>query len=167
MPATVIGAEDAAFAGGSYVIVQKYLHDLPKWNQVPVERQEGFVGREKLSDIELSDAVKPSFAHNALTSITDEDGEIVHRYELIRPVRTERIRADELAGSQISRKRLIERIRRLLRNCGRGEPPERQKLGLVRLDHKHALFASADAIELGMLAKVRIAWQGGVVIVEG
>ena len=32
-------------------------------------------------------------------SLTDEDGEIVHRYELIRPVRTERIRADELAES--------------------------------------------------------------------
>ena len=26
--ATIIGDEDAAFAGGSYVIVQKYLHDL-------------------------------------------------------------------------------------------------------------------------------------------
>ena len=51
--ATVIGEEDAAFAGGSYVIVQKYLHDLKGWNAVPVEQQEGFVGRTKLSDIEL------------------------------------------------------------------------------------------------------------------
>ena len=72
--ATVIGEEDAAFAGGSYVIVQKYLHDLKGWNAVPVEQQEGFVGRTKLSDIELDDAVKPSFAHNALTVI-EENGE--------------------------------------------------------------------------------------------
>ena len=72
--ATVIGEEDPAFAGGSYVIVQKYLHDLKGWNAVPVEQQEGFVGRTKLSDIELDDAVKPSFAHNALTVI-EENGE--------------------------------------------------------------------------------------------
>jgi putative iron-dependent peroxidase len=74
LDATVIGEEDAAFAGGSYVIVQKYLHDLGAWNAVPVEQQEGFVGRTKLSDIELDDATKPSFAHNALTVI-EENGE--------------------------------------------------------------------------------------------
>ena len=72
--ATVIGAEDAAFAGGSYVIVQKYLHDLTAWNALPVEAQEKVIGRSKLADIELDDAVKPSCAHNALTSITDADG---------------------------------------------------------------------------------------------
>jgi porphyrinogen peroxidase len=72
--ATIIGEEDAAFAGGSYVIVQKYLHDLTRWNEIPVEEQEKIIGRTKLSDIELDDAVKPSFAHNALTVIV-EDGE--------------------------------------------------------------------------------------------
>jgi putative iron-dependent peroxidase len=72
--AAIIGDEDADFKGGSYVIVQKYLHDLRTWDDLPVERQEGIVGRKKLSDIELDDAVKPPFAHNALTTITDEDG---------------------------------------------------------------------------------------------
>lgn len=72
--ATLVGEEDADFAGGSYVIVQKYLHDLDKWNAIPVEQQEKIVGREKLSDIELDDAAKPSFAHNVLTTI-EEDGE--------------------------------------------------------------------------------------------
>ena len=71
--ATVIGEEDAQFAGGSYVIVQKYLHDMKAWNAVPVETQERIVGRRKLSDIELSDAEKPSSAHNALTNI-EENG---------------------------------------------------------------------------------------------
>ena len=69
--ATIIGEEDAAFAGGSYVIVQKYLHDLKRWNEVPTEEQEGIIGRTKLSDIELDDAVKPSSAHNALTTIVE------------------------------------------------------------------------------------------------
>ena len=74
--ATVIGPEDPEFAGGSYVIVQKYLHDMSGWNALPVEEQERIVGRTKLSDIELADAVKPTSAHNALTTIT-EDGEEV------------------------------------------------------------------------------------------
>ena len=74
--ATIIGDEDAAFAGGSYVIVQKYLHDLARWNVLPVEAQERIIGRTKLSDIELDDAVKPTSAHNALTSI-EENGQPV------------------------------------------------------------------------------------------
>ena len=72
--AVLIGKEDPDFAGGSYVIVQKYLHDMKAWNDVPVERQENIIGRKKLSDIELLDGVKPSYAHNALTSINDENG---------------------------------------------------------------------------------------------
>ena len=72
--ATLIGEEDADFTGGSYVIVQKYLHDLGKWNAIPVEQQEKIIGRKKLSDIELAEADKPSFAHNVLTNI-EENGE--------------------------------------------------------------------------------------------
>lgn len=34
---TIIGDEDADFAGGSYVIVQKYFHNLDAWNGLPVE----------------------------------------------------------------------------------------------------------------------------------
>ena len=74
--ATLIGAEDPAFAGGSYVITQKYLHDLEAWNRLPVEQQEQVIGRTKLSDIELADAVKPAFAHNALTTIVEDGQEV-------------------------------------------------------------------------------------------
>jgi porphyrinogen peroxidase len=74
--AAIIGAEEPAYAGGSYVIVQKYLHDLDSWNAVPVETQEKIIGRAKLSDVELADDVKPSYAHNALNTIV-VDGEEV------------------------------------------------------------------------------------------
>ena len=74
--AAYVGAEDQAFAGGSYVIVQKYLHDLAAWNALPVEAQERIIGRTKLSDIELDDAVKPTSAHNALTTIVENGKEI-------------------------------------------------------------------------------------------
>ncbi|WP_260703090.1 Dyp-type peroxidase [Edaphobacter flagellatus] len=67
--AALITDEDPAFSGGSYVIVQKYLHNVKAWNALPVETQERIIGRRKLSDIELSDAEKPSFAHNALANI--------------------------------------------------------------------------------------------------
>jgi putative iron-dependent peroxidase len=73
---TLIGDEDPAFAGGSYVIVQKYLHDLAGWDKLPVAEQEGIVGRTKLDDIELDDSVKPSFAHNALTTIKKDGAEV-------------------------------------------------------------------------------------------
>ncbi|WP_232821086.1 Dyp-type peroxidase [Dyella sp. C11] len=72
--ATIVGHEDAAFAGGSYVVVQKYLHDLTAWNAVPVEQQEKIIGRHKLSDVELREEEKPPYAHNVLTNI-EENGE--------------------------------------------------------------------------------------------
>jgi porphyrinogen peroxidase len=74
--AALIGAEDAAFAGGSYVVTQKYLHDLVGWNALPTETQERIIGRMKLSDIELDDSVKPTFAHNALTVISENGQEL-------------------------------------------------------------------------------------------
>lgn len=74
--ATIIGNEDPDFAGGSYVIVQKYLHDMKGWNALPVEAQERIIGRKKLSDIELSEAEKPTSAHNALTVIEENGKEL-------------------------------------------------------------------------------------------
>src|SRR5271156_6587330 len=74
--AVLIGEEDAAFAGGSYVIVQKYLHDLDAWNALSTEAQERIIGRKKLSDIELDDSVKPTSAHNALTTIVENGKEV-------------------------------------------------------------------------------------------
>ena len=71
--ATLIGQEDAAFAGGSYVIAQKYLHDLASWNALSTEEQERVIGRAKLSDIETDDAMKAPYAHNVLTTI-EKDG---------------------------------------------------------------------------------------------
>ena len=74
--AVLIGDEDTEFAGGSYVIVQKYLHDLGAWNMLSTEAQERIIGRTKLSDIELDDSVKPTSAHNALTTIAEDGNEV-------------------------------------------------------------------------------------------
>ena len=74
--AALVGEEDLAFAGGSYVIVQKYLHDLGGWNALTTEAQELIIGRKKLSDIELDDATKPTSAHSALTTIVENGKEM-------------------------------------------------------------------------------------------
>ena len=62
------------FEGGSYLIVQKYLHDLTAWNALSVGEQERVIGRSKLENIEIPDAQKPADSHVALTTVTDESG---------------------------------------------------------------------------------------------
>jgi porphyrinogen peroxidase len=74
--AAIAGADDDPdFAGGSYVIVQKYLHDMAAWNTLSIEEQERVIGRSKLDDIEMPDDIKPSNSHVALNTITGPDGE--------------------------------------------------------------------------------------------
>lgn len=72
--AALIGSEDAAFAGGSLVFTQRYVHDLAKWEGLPVAEQERVIGRRKRDSRELSDRAKPPTAHIARTVIV-EDGE--------------------------------------------------------------------------------------------
>ncbi|MFT4211665.1 MAG: Dyp-type peroxidase [Microbacterium sp.] len=72
---TLVGDEDAAFAGGSYVVVQKYLHDLTAWNALTAEAQEAVIGRTKFDNVELDDATSGQRSHKTLATITDADGE--------------------------------------------------------------------------------------------
>ena len=74
--AVTIGAEDAGFEGGTYVIVQKYLHDMAGWDALSTEQQERIIGRKKLSDIELDAAVKPTCSHSSLTTIEQNGVEV-------------------------------------------------------------------------------------------
>ncbi|HWV44779.1 MAG TPA: Dyp-type peroxidase [Nitrospira sp.] len=118
--ATIIGEEDAAFAGGSYVIVQKYLHDVKGWNALPVEEQERIIGRTKLSDVELDDAVKPTSAHNALTTII-EDGK---QLEILRDnMPFGDVGKGEFGTYFIGYARSPRRIEQMLVNMFVGRPP--------------------------------------------
>jgi putative iron-dependent peroxidase len=74
LAAGLIGEEDPVYAGGSYVIVQMYLHDLAAWDALTVEQQELVIGRRKLSDIELPDEAKPADSHVAVNKIVEADG---------------------------------------------------------------------------------------------
>jgi putative iron-dependent peroxidase len=118
--AAIIGEEDTAFAGGSYAIVQKYLHDLKRWNAVPVEDQERIIGRAKLSGIELDDAVKPTSAHNALTTI-EENGEELKIVRAGTPFGE--VGKGEFGTYFISYARSPRRIEQMLENMFVGKPP--------------------------------------------
>jgi putative iron-dependent peroxidase len=118
--AAIIGEEDAAFAGGSYAIVQKYLHDLAGWNAVPVEQQERIIGRTKLSGIELDDAVKPTFAHNTLTTI-EENGEELKIVRAGTPFGE--VGKGEFGTYFIGYARSPRRIEQMLENMFVGKPP--------------------------------------------
>jgi len=118
--ATLVGDDDPAFAGGSYVIVQKYLHDLERWNEVPVEEQENIIGRHKLSDIEQRDADKKPYAHNVLTNI-EENGE---QLQIVRDnMPFGEIGKGEFGTYFIGYARSPQRIETMLENMFVGNPP--------------------------------------------
>lgn len=73
---TLVGDEDEAFRNGSYVLVQKYLHDMTGWNALSTEQQELIIGRHKSNNVELDDEIKPSRSHSTLTTL-EVDGEEV------------------------------------------------------------------------------------------
>ena len=117
---TIIDDEDPDFAGGSYVIVQKYLHDMSAWNALTVEQQERIIGREKLSDVELDDAVKPSCSHSSLTTIEENGQEVKilrHNMAFGRPG------AKEFGTYFIGYARAPKPIEQMLENMFVGRPP--------------------------------------------
>lgn len=76
-PSVIVNSEDDPNAqGGSYVVVQKYVHDLTRWKSLPVEQQERIIGRTKSDNIELDDADEGKQAsHKSLNTIEDENGD--------------------------------------------------------------------------------------------
>ena len=68
----VVGDEDPDYQGGSYLFVQKYVHDMNAWRALPVSEQEKVIGRSKEMDIEMDDDTKPSNSHSALANVGDD-----------------------------------------------------------------------------------------------
>jgi putative iron-dependent peroxidase len=119
--AVTIGDEDSEFAGGSYVIVQKYLHDILGWNALSVEQQERVIGRTKLDDIELADDVKPADSHVALNTIEDESGRQQQIMRFNMPFG--RVAAREHGTYFIGYARTASLIEQMLTNMFVGDPP--------------------------------------------
>ena len=119
--AVLIGDEDAEFAGGSYVIVQKYVHDIEAWEALPVSEQERAVGRTKLDDIEMPDDQKPADSHVALNTIVDEHGDERQIVRVNMPFG--KVGADEFGTYFIGYARTPAVIEEMLQNMFIGKPP--------------------------------------------
>jgi len=119
--ATQIGDEDPDFAGGCYVHVQRYLHDMSSWNSISVEEQERVIGRTKLDDIELDDAVKPPNSHLALNVIEDDQGNELKILRHNMPFGE--VGKAEFGTYYIGYSRSAAVTERMLRNMFIGDPP--------------------------------------------
>ncbi len=73
----VVSDEDPEFKGGSYIHLQRYIHNFPKWKALPLKSQEDTYGRTKSANIEYPSAEKPLTAHTKRTSLKDGYGKPV------------------------------------------------------------------------------------------
>lgn len=121
-PAAVLIAEgEPEFAGGSYLVAQKYLHDLGTWNALPVAEQERAMGRTKLNDVEFPDEVKPANSHIALNTIVDENGDQQQIMRFNMPFG--RVGAGEFGTYFVGYVRSPDVIEQMLENMFIGKPP--------------------------------------------
>ncbi|WED22520.1 Dyp-type peroxidase [Vibrio sp. JC009] len=61
---------EGEFAGGSYVLAQRFIHNLPAWNRLSVSAQEKVIGRTKPDSVELDDV--PAASHVGRVDIKEE-----------------------------------------------------------------------------------------------
>ncbi|WP_353946787.1 Dyp-type peroxidase [Streptomyces sp. HUAS MG91] len=119
--AVYVGDEDPDFRGSSYVIVQKYVHDMAAWEALPSDEQERVIGRTKTANVELGDDVKPANSHVALNTIVDEDG--TERQILRENMPFGSLGRGEFGTYFIGYARTPDVTERMLRNMFLGDPP--------------------------------------------
>jgi porphyrinogen peroxidase len=122
LPASaLVGDEDADFAGGSYVVVQKYLHDLAAWARIPTPVQEAIMGRTKIDNIEIDDDDAPRKSHKSLATIVDTDG---NEFDILRDnMPFGRPGQQEFGTYFIGYSRYLWVIEKMLQRMYVGEPP--------------------------------------------
>ncbi|HUP85996.1 MAG TPA: Dyp-type peroxidase [Acidimicrobiales bacterium] len=72
-------------AGGSFVLTQKWVHDLGRFEELPDDEQERVFGRTKQDSEELDDDVRPADSHISRVVIEDDDGDEVEIYRRSTP----------------------------------------------------------------------------------
>ena len=89
-PAAALVPDGRRGAGGSHVLVMRWVHDLEAFDRQPVDQQENVFGRTKLDSIEFVGARLPKNAHIARVQIDDDAGEEVQIYRRSVPYGTTR-----------------------------------------------------------------------------
>jgi putative iron-dependent peroxidase len=73
----IVGDEDPDFSGGSYIHVQRYRHNMHKWQLLAVNRQEQVIGRSKTDNLEFASEDKAAFSHTKRTNLKDDNGKSI------------------------------------------------------------------------------------------
>jgi putative iron-dependent peroxidase len=122
LPGTaLVGKEDSDFVGGSYVVVQKYLHDLNAWARIPTQLQEEIIGRTKIDNVEIDDDHAPRKSHKSLATIVDADG---NEYDILRDnMPFGRPGRQEFGTYFIGYSRYLWVIEKMLQRMYIGDPP--------------------------------------------
>lgn len=101
------------FAGGSYVDLQRYVHDLQAWEALSVAEQEQIIARTKADNVEFESDQKPPTAHIKVVSIKDPDGSSVEILRHSMPYGTTRVHGlvfIAYAGRPDSFERMLKRM---------------------------------------------------------
>lgn len=117
---TLVGDEDPAGTGGSYVVVQKYTHPLDKWNALTTEQQEAIIGRRKFDGVELDDVQTGQKAHKTLATIVDDEGV---EHDILRDNMPFGSPATEMGTYFIGYSRRLSVIEKMLERMFIGDPP--------------------------------------------
>ena len=122
LPASAqVGDEDGDFAGGSYVVIQKYLHDMAAWKRTATPLQEEIIGRTKIDNIEIDDDDAPRKSHKSLATIEDADG---NEYDILRDnMPFGRPGHQEFGTYFIGYSRYLWVIEKMLQRMYLGDPP--------------------------------------------
>jgi len=79
-PIAALVPEGRPGAGGSHVLVMRWVHNLDAFEALPVKEQEQVIGRSKPSSVEMTGDALPPDAHIARVQINDEAGEEIPIY---------------------------------------------------------------------------------------
>jgi len=107
-------------AGGSHVIVQRWIHDLASFDALDVADQELVFGRTKCDNVELDESVKPANSHIARAEIHDADGEEREIYRRSAPFGVGSEQGLMFLGFSADRDRFDEMLARMYDTAGTG-----------------------------------------------
>ena len=99
-------------AGGSIVLLQKWMHDAPAFDALPIEEQEKIIGRTKDTSVELDEEVRGSQSHVSRT-VVEEHGAELHIFRRNTPFGTATAHGTMFIGFSRDQHRLARMLTRM------------------------------------------------------
>jgi putative iron-dependent peroxidase len=99
-------------AGGSVVLIQKWVHDVASWEGLTVEQQEKVIGRVKQNSTELDEEVRGSQSHVS-RNVIEVDGVEQHIFRRNSPYGTATDHGTMFIGFSCEQQRLARMLNRM------------------------------------------------------